>query len=230
MSTPAPPTVVPAESLLAALRRRRLVVAAERADLRARRAARRARVAEALATAAALREAAEHVLATSGAARAEVRAEVQGAGRARPGFVAAASPLRVLVVDDLPLLRRMIGRQLAAAGHAVVGEAGTVAEAVARTRALAQGGRAPDVLVLDVQLPDGLGTDVAARVAAHAAAAAPGHGRRPAFVFCTGDPNAALEAGCATACGGVWPVLEKPVPAAALDRAVREAARTRPAS
>ncbi|HEY0777000.1 MAG TPA: response regulator, partial [Gemmatirosa sp.] len=96
----------------------------------------------------------------------------------------AAAGRRVLVVDDLDPLRRLIARQLTRVGHVVVGEAATVAEALARTATLA-----PDVVVLDFHLPDGLGTDVVARLTPRAP-----DGRRPAVVVCTGDPAAARAA------------------------------------
>ena len=138
-------------------------------------------------------------------------------------------PLRVLVVEDLAPVRRLLVRQLAQAGHSVVGEAATVAEAVARVRALTAGAMPPDVLVLDFHLPDGCGTDVASGLARHlrrggpggGPAAGTGHGApTPGMVFCTGDVGAAVAAGAAAF--GV--VLEKPPSIAVLDRAVREAA------
>ena len=136
-----------------------------------------------------------------------------------------APPIRVLVVDDLAPLRRLLTRQLTRVGHLVVGEAATVAEALVRAATVM-----PDVVVLDFHLPDGRGTDVAGRLG-HPAPA----GRRPGIVFCTSDRagvHAALGVGPGaavagdpegTACGGAV-VLEKPTAADALDAAVREAA------
>ncbi len=68
--------------------------------------------------------------------------------------------VRVLVVDDHPLWREALARDLSAAGHSVVGTAGTVESAVAVALATR-----PDVLVLDLQLPDGSGVTVLQRLA-----------------------------------------------------------------
>ena len=67
-----------------------------------------------------------------------------------------ASPIRVFVVDDHEIVRRGITDLLEAhADIAVVGEAGTAAEALARIPATR-----PQVALLDVRLPDGSGIDV----------------------------------------------------------------------
>lgn len=78
------------------------------------------------------------------------------------------APLRVVIVDDHPLLREgtrtLLARQ---AGIAVVGATGEGAEALRLVAELQ-----PDVLLLDVQLPDLSGVEVARRVrAAHPAVA-----------------------------------------------------------
>jgi two-component system nitrogen regulation response regulator NtrX len=64
----------------------------------------------------------------------------------------------LLVVDDEPNIRRMLAALLEEEGH-VVAAAGTVAEAVA-----ALPGVAPDVVLLDLMLPDGSGMDVLERM------------------------------------------------------------------
>jgi len=65
----------------------------------------------------------------------------------------------VLVVDDHPSFRRSAAALLAAEGFEVVGEAEDGASALALAAELA-----PDVVLLDVQLPDIDGFEVAARL------------------------------------------------------------------
>src|SRR5262245_8874022 len=68
---------------------------------------------------------------------------------------------RVLVVDDHPSFRRCARAFLTAEGFEVIGEAGDGASAVELAAELE-----PDLVVLDVQLPDFDGFEVAARVLA----------------------------------------------------------------
>ncbi len=65
----------------------------------------------------------------------------------------------VLIVDDHPRFRRSARALLEFEGFEVVGEAATGAEALALTAELA-----PEALLLDVQLPDFDGFEVADRV------------------------------------------------------------------
>ncbi len=63
---------------------------------------------------------------------------------------------RVLLVDDHELIREGLARAFERdAGMSVVGQAGSVAEALAAWKALR-----PDVVVTDLQLPDGTGLDI----------------------------------------------------------------------
>ena len=64
-----------------------------------------------------------------------------------------------LIVDDHPTFRRTARLVLEAEGYEVVGEAGDAAGAMTATRELA-----PHAVLLDVQLPDVDGFDVAARL------------------------------------------------------------------
>ncbi|WP_427015326.1 LuxR C-terminal-related transcriptional regulator [Pseudarthrobacter sp. P1] len=68
-----------------------------------------------------------------------------------PAQTGATGPIRIVVVDDHAIFRSGIKADLDA-GIAVVGEAGTVEEAIAAVTALA-----PDVVLLDVHLPGGRG-------------------------------------------------------------------------
>jgi DNA-binding NarL/FixJ family response regulator len=64
-------------------------------------------------------------------------------------------PRTVVIADDHPSFRASARAILESDGFQIVGEAEDGAEAIARTRALV-----PDVLLLDVQLPDMDGFDV----------------------------------------------------------------------
>jgi len=67
----------------------------------------------------------------------------------------------VLIVDDHEPFRRAARELLTAEGYEVVGEAGDGASAVSEARRLA-----PAIVLLDVQLPDVDGFEVARRLAA----------------------------------------------------------------
>jgi DNA-binding NarL/FixJ family response regulator len=64
--------------------------------------------------------------------------------------------IRVMIVDDHPMWREGVARDLADAGHEIVATAGDGAQALR----LATAAR-PDVVVLDLQLPDVSGVEVA---------------------------------------------------------------------
>ncbi|MFC4119450.1 response regulator [Nonomuraea zeae] len=68
--------------------------------------------------------------------------------------------VRVMVVDDHPMWRDGVARDLAEAGYEVVATVGEGRQAVS-----AAGAVRPDVVVLDLQLPDMSGAEVAARLA-----------------------------------------------------------------
>ncbi len=64
-------------------------------------------------------------------------------------------PIRLMLVDDHEVVRNGLKSMVEASGEmTVVAEAGTVAEAVLRARSYH-----PDVIVMDVRLPDGTGVD-----------------------------------------------------------------------
>jgi DNA-binding NarL/FixJ family response regulator len=66
---------------------------------------------------------------------------------------------RVLIVDDHPIFRAAARQLLEVEGYDVVGEAGDGASALAAAHELH-----PDVVLLDIQLPDLDGFEVAARL------------------------------------------------------------------
>ncbi|MGA5816446.1 response regulator [Kitasatospora sp. NPDC094028] len=71
-------------------------------------------------------------------------------------------PVRVMVVDDHPMWREAVSRDLAEAGLDVVATAGDGEEAVRRARA-----SSPQVVVLDLNLPSLPGVEVCRQVVAH---------------------------------------------------------------
>jgi two-component system LytT family response regulator len=90
-------------------------------------------------------------------------------------------PVRVLIVDDEPLARRRVAELLAdEKGVDVVGTAASGAEAV---RAIRE--HVPDIVFLDVQMPDGTGLDVVREI---------GPETMPVTVFVTAYDQYALRA------------------------------------
>jgi len=69
--------------------------------------------------------------------------------------VERSGPIRVMVVDDHPMWRDAVARDLAEAGYDVVATAADGAQALR-----VAGAARPDVVVLDLQLPDASGVDV----------------------------------------------------------------------
>lgn len=68
---------------------------------------------------------------------------------------------RVLIVDDQPAFRRVLGQLLAQAGLVVIGEAGDIPEAEALVRT-----NLPDLAIVDVMLPGISGLDGTPRLKA----------------------------------------------------------------
>ena len=134
-----------------------------------------------------------------------VRARVRPA--AEPGEVEIAGPRTVLVIDDNPLARAALARELTDWGCRVL-EAGAGEEAVAL---LAEAGDSlPDLIITDLDLDGGVnGLDLLARLAAS-------HGIAVPTIVITGDtrPDTLAEL---KESGHPW--LIKPVDAAALRRA-----------
>ena len=67
----------------------------------------------------------------------------------------------ILIVDDDASVRGLVARILRSWGHAVIGEAGSIAEALTSAEVLR-----PDVVLVDIGLPDGDGFSLARRLRA----------------------------------------------------------------
>jgi DNA-binding NarL/FixJ family response regulator len=98
-------------------------------------------------------------------------------------------PLRVMVVDDHPMWRDAVARDLADAGCEVVATAGDGEQAVRRARATV-----PDVLVLDLNLPRLPGVEVCRQVAGARTDGADGAGTRVLVLSASGEHADVLEA------------------------------------
>lgn len=121
--------------------------------------------------------------------------------------------IRIFLVDDHELVRRGIADVLEReTGLTVVGEAGTVRDAIARVDATQ-----PDIVVLDVRLPDGSGVDACREIRSR-------HPQLPCIVLTAFDDEAALEAAVLAGASG-W--LLKDIRGAGLVDAVRRAATGR---
>ncbi|GAA5137091.1 response regulator transcription factor [Alloalcanivorax gelatiniphagus] len=91
--------------------------------------------------------------------------------------------VRVMVVDDHPMWRDAVERDLQAAGHDVVAVASNGREAMARFPAAA-----PQVVVLDLQLPDHSGVQVTSMMLEHDSTA------RVLILSASGEQTDVLEA------------------------------------
>ena len=119
-------------------------------------------------------------------------------------------PIRVMVVDDHPMWREAVERDLQDAGFDVVGVAGTGPEALARFPACR-----PQVVVLDLQIPAPNGVEVTAEVLRQDPSA------RVLILSASGEQGDVLEAVKAGATG----YLVKSASSAELIDAVRRVAR-----
>lgn len=114
--------------------------------------------------------------------------------------------LRILIVDDHPLVRDAIGRTLDAPDMAVVGEAGSASEGLAAAAALR-----PDVVLLDLNLPGMSGHELLRDLRS---------GAPDALVVVVTASSLVADAEAAIL-GGAAGYLTKDMPADALRRAIR---------
>lgn len=93
----------------------------------------------------------------------EIPRVARSQGKPRGGTAAICDddlvPISVLIVDDHSEFRAVARELLEDAGYQVTGEAASAAEAIAAVAA-----QSPDIVLLDVGLPDGNGFEVASRI------------------------------------------------------------------
>jgi response regulator NasT len=117
---------------------------------------------------------------------------------------AAATPLHVLVAASDEQTRALLSAAITSAGHVVVAQAATGADAVARAFALA-----PHVALLDLHLPEGSGPEAAALIARMEPA--------PGVVLLAADPEDAALGETDVGATGATAVLATAAPRALLE-------------
>lgn len=121
--------------------------------------------------------------------------------------------IRIFLVDDHELVRRGVADVLEReTGLTVVGEAGTVRDAIARVDATR-----PDIVVLDMRLPDGTGVDACREIRSR-------HPHIPCIMLTAFDDEVALEEAVLAGASG-W--LLKDIRGAGLADAIRRVASGR---
>ena len=118
-----------------------------------------------------------------------------------------ATRLRVLLAEDDAAARALLAELLTALGHSVVATVATGRDAVSRVAEMA-----PDVVLLDVHMPDGSGIEAAGQITA----SAPG----TAVVLFSGDATVGLSDEEARTTGA-HAVLPKPSPPQHIDSTLR---------
>ncbi|GAA5443572.1 transcriptional regulatory protein BtsR [Microbulbifer sp. NBRC 101763] len=117
--------------------------------------------------------------------------------------------LRVLIVDDEPLARVRLQRQLAAIDNCtVIGEAADIETALVQVQILD-----PDLVLLDIEMPGGSGLELAQQLSVRECP--------PAVIFCTAHDEFALPAFATSAVG----YLLKPVSLEQLRQAITKVQR-----
>ena len=118
--------------------------------------------------------------------------------------------VRVLIAEDDDATRTMLCQQLSGFGHDVVANVATGREAVDRARELA-----PEVVLLDVYMPDGSGLEAAEQIAHHQSTIA--------VVLFTGDSSLLLSQADVVRTTALA-LLPKPTQPRVLDATIRLAA------
>jgi response regulator NasT len=122
-----------------------------------------------------------------------------------------AAPIRILLAEDDDNARSILVDLLGALGHTVVAQVGSGREAVERAREVT-----PDVVLLDVHMPDGSGIEAAEEITA----AVPG----VAVVLFSGDQSVTLSDRDVEVTAAIA-FLPKPTPPRMLDSTIRLAVK-----
>lgn len=118
-----------------------------------------------------------------------------------------STPIRILVAEDDANARSVVVDLLAALGHIVVAEVATGREAIERAREVT-----PDVVLLDVHMPDGSGIEAAEEIRNSVPGAA--------VVLFSGDQSVTLSERDVAATAAIA-FLPKPTPPRMLDSTIR---------
>lgn len=123
----------------------------------------------------------------------------------------SSAPIRILLAEDDDNARSLLVDLLASLGHVVVAEVGNGRDAIERARDVV-----PDVVLLDVHMPDGSGIEAAEQITRDV----PG----VAVVLFSGDQTLSLSDRDVTATAAIA-FLPKPTPPRMLDSTLRLAAQ-----
>ncbi len=122
-----------------------------------------------------------------------------------------SAPLRVLLAEDDAPTRELLVELLTRFGHAVVADVGSGSEAIAQARVAR-----PDVMLLDVHMPDASGVEAAREIAAELPDVA--------VVLITADETLSLQQEDVQGLSTIM-MLPKPTPPQMLDSQIRMAAQ-----
>ena len=128
-----------------------------------------------------------------------------------PHMTETAAPIRILLAEDDDNARSILVDLLGALGHTVVAQVATGREAVERAREVT-----PDVVLLDVHMPDGSGIEAAEEITAAV--------QGVAVVLFSGDQSITLSDRDVEATAAIA-FLPKPTPPRILDSTIRLAVK-----